>query len=232
MKTNLMNEMRPTMFITKNKQRLKQFNGTVFLKNGEEFEIELFNGTQDKVLAKIEINNKSLGNKGIVLRPGERIFLDRHLNVQKKFIFETYMINGNDKNSMTAIEKNGDVVVKFYKEYIPTNYYVNYPSPITYATNYPIEFTTTCSTISYYSTSDKLENIETGRIDVGSVSNQTFINDNSNFDYSYSWISQWKILPESRKVLTSEDLTLYCTKCGTKRKKTTYKFCPTCGTKF
>ena len=150
-----------------------------------------------------------------MLRPGERIFLDRHLNVQKKFIFETYMINGNDKNSMTAIEKNGDVVVKFYKEYIPTNYYVNYPSPIKFTTNYPIEFTTTCSTISYYSTSDKQENIETGRIDIGSASNQTFINDNSNFDYSYSWISQWKILPESRKVLTSLTFIVY----GTKIKK-------------
>jgi len=34
----------------------------------------------------------------------------------KKFLFETYSIDGNDKQTKQAIQKNGDVVVKFYNE--------------------------------------------------------------------------------------------------------------------
>jgi hypothetical protein len=52
----------PQSFITKSKQRLKQHIDTVYLNNGDEFEIELFNPTQNKVLAKIELNGKSIGN--------------------------------------------------------------------------------------------------------------------------------------------------------------------------
>jgi hypothetical protein len=66
----------PQSFITKSKQRLKQQIDTVYLNDGDEFEIELYNPTQNKVLAKIEMNGNSIGN-GIILRPGERVFLER-----------------------------------------------------------------------------------------------------------------------------------------------------------
>ena len=88
----------PTSFITKGKQRLKQNIDTVYLKNGDEFEIELFNPTQNKVLAKIEVNGNSIGN-GIILRPGERIYLERHLGESKKFLFETYTVEGDSGGS-------------------------------------------------------------------------------------------------------------------------------------
>ena len=52
----------PQSFITKSKQRLKQHVDTVYLNNGDEFEIELFNPTQNKVLSKIEINGISIGS--------------------------------------------------------------------------------------------------------------------------------------------------------------------------
>jgi hypothetical protein len=58
----------PQSFITKGKQRLKQHTDTVYLKDGDEFEIELFNPTSNKVLAKIELNGDSIGS-GIILRP-------------------------------------------------------------------------------------------------------------------------------------------------------------------
>ncbi len=103
----------PQSFITKSKQRLKQHVDTVYLKNGDEFEIELFNPTQNKVLAKIELNGVSIGS-GIVLRPGERVFLERYLDDAKKFLFETYIVNGNNNDVQQAIAKNGDVTVKFY----------------------------------------------------------------------------------------------------------------------
>jgi hypothetical protein len=108
----------PQSFITKSKQRLKQHVDTVYLNNGEEFEIELFNPTQNKVLAKIELNGVSIGS-GIILRPGERVFLERYLDDAKKFLFETYTINGGDDEVLTAIKNNGDVTVKFYKELTP-----------------------------------------------------------------------------------------------------------------
>jgi hypothetical protein len=85
----------PQSFITKSKQRLKQQIDTVYLNDGDEFEIELYNPTQNKVLAKIEMNGNSIGN-GIILRPGERVFLERYLDVAKKFLFETYVVNGNN----------------------------------------------------------------------------------------------------------------------------------------
>lgn len=105
----------PQSFITKNKQRVKQYVDTVYLENGDEFEIELFNPTQNKVLAKIELNGVSIGS-GIILRPGERVFLERYLNEPKKFKYETYFVDGNDASVESAIQRNGDVIVSFYNE--------------------------------------------------------------------------------------------------------------------
>ena len=46
----------PQSFITKGKQRLKQHGSNVYLNNGEEFEVEIFNPKSNSVLAKIKIN--------------------------------------------------------------------------------------------------------------------------------------------------------------------------------
>lgn len=106
----------PVAFIAKNKQRIKQFNNEiVYLKNGDEFQVELFNPTKTKVLARIEMDGKSIG-PGIVLRPGERVFLERHVNDPRKFKFNTYEVNGNNNEVKKAIEDNGSVVVKFFQE--------------------------------------------------------------------------------------------------------------------
>ena len=110
----------PQSFITKGKQRLKQHIDTVYLKNGDEFEIELYNPTQNKVLAKIEMNGNSIGS-GIILRPGERVFLERYLDEAKKFLFETYVVIGDNEDVKQAIANNGNVVVKFYNEDIFPN---------------------------------------------------------------------------------------------------------------
>ena len=97
----------PTVYVTKGRQRVKQYdNYIVYLKNGDEFEIEFFNPTINKVLAKINLNGKSLGS-GIVLRPGERVFLERYIDEAKKFLFETYEVDGNDSNVKEAIKMNG-----------------------------------------------------------------------------------------------------------------------------
>lgn len=248
----------PQSFITKGKQRLKQHVDTVYLKNGDEFEIELYNPTQNKVLAKIEMNGNSIGN-GIVLRPGERVFLERYLDEAKRFLFETYNVEGNNKEIEQAIAHNGDVVVKFYNEDIlPTRSFygsgttltINNPSwfstgsPYTYTTHNTLgntSFTTTStSTNAFYNASltsgtistNSLRSVETGRVEKGSNSDQSFTYDNSSFQSYPSTTNWWKIKPQSTKPLVKEDLVVYCTECGSKRKKDNHKFCPHCGTKF
>lgn len=234
----------PTAFITKNKQRLKQYNNNVFLRNGDEFEIELFNPTSKKVLAKIKLNGEYISHGGIVLRPGERVFLERYLDVAKKFKFETYEIDANDRDAKNAIQNNGDVEIEFYDEYYMPNVIITlspsyyYPTYYTSTSDVNINYNNTTnvnlitaeeSTISYNETKNT---IETGRIERGSNSNQDFINDYSTFNNYYSHKVYWKILPESQKQYVKEDLKVYCTKCGAKRKKTSHLFCPYCGTKF
>jgi ribosomal protein L40E len=113
----------PSVNICINKSRVKIYDGilpTVYLQSKTEFQIELFNPTQDTVMAKIKLNNKHISQGGLVLRPGERVFLDRYIDVAKKFLFETYTVE--DSNEVAkAIEKNGDLVVEFFNE-INDNY--------------------------------------------------------------------------------------------------------------
>src|SRR6185369_9879640 len=86
----------PTAQLCINKSRLKVYNKetspTYYLTNGQEFQIELFNPTTDTILAKIQLNGKYISQGGLVLRPGERVFLERYIDVAKKFLFETYEV--------------------------------------------------------------------------------------------------------------------------------------------
>lgn len=271
----------PQSFITKGKHRLKQHIDTVYLNNGDEFEVELFNPTPTKVLSKIEMNGNSIG-AGIILRPGERVFLERYLDEAKKFLFETYEVEGDNNDVQKAIANNGDVVVRFYDEQrITTSNTINYQpwygttlslnntlsgsstgiSKIT-PTGYDPTCTTTTNINATYtsgnstflnssntlggstnytrtlndvvlsSVSTPSNKTETGRVEKGSNSNQSFVTDYSNFSSYPSSSNWWKILPNSQKLVTREDLVTYCTECGSKRKKDTHKFCPSCGTKF
>jgi hypothetical protein len=117
-------EKYPEIFVTKNKQRLKQHGTSVYLNNGEEFELEFFNPTSKKILAKIKFNGVSIGS-GLIIRPGERVFLERYIDTSKKFLFEIYEVNGINKQVLTAIEQNGNISVDFYKEYEPITYSTN-----------------------------------------------------------------------------------------------------------
>jgi len=284
----------PVAYVTKGKHRLKQYNNeTVYLRNGDEFELELFNPTSDKVMAKVELNGNSLG-AGIVLRPGERVFVERYLDEARKFAFSTYEVNGKNEEVKRAIANNGDVRVLFYKESIP----YSYPVTTTWTTNWPTWYGGSYTTPTFggpstltgsikssgnldldgisshsvmYSNSlndnsldfsaqacmdggldfapqsmkrsapagRKLsksvkasKNVETGRIDKGSSSNQSFGHDYSTFNTYWTWETKWKILPVSQKPLVSSDIKVFCTNCGTRQKKSSHMFCSNCGTKF
>jgi ribosomal protein L44E len=267
------NASKPQSFITKGKKRLKQYNDTVYLNNGDEFEVELYNPTQNKVLAKIEMNGKSIGN-GIILRPGERVFLERYLDEAKKFLFETYQVEGDNNQVLNAILSNGDIAIKFYDEEITSPFTLTttgtstyYPNVTTISNNgayYGVGSTNTYYTAGIGSTGGFVntsltnnitnlnptyssntsnfnlsntslrskKSVETGRVEKGSNSSQTFVGDSSRFKSYATETNWWKILPQSQKMVTREDLVIYCTECGSKRKKDNHKFCPHCGTKF
>lgn len=255
--------------ITTNRNRAKNYGNSIYLKNGQNFEIELFNPTQSKALAKISINGKLISNAGIVLRPGERVYLERFLDSRNKFVFETYEVE-NSKQTMDAIANNGLVEISFYSESFNnysyfgntgTNIFNRYTVPYTIHTRYntnTVEIPgtvgnsgitgstiTTTSSGSYYTNMYSLDmsmkksapnmisqSIETGSVEKGGHSNQNFHQVSENFDSFPSTSVTYKIMPESQKPVEISNLRNYCTGCGTRIKKPTWKFCPNCGTKF
>jgi hypothetical protein len=85
------------------------------MKDQTEFEIELYNPTKEKIMAMIEMNGSPISDSGIILKPGQRVFLERFLDHEKKFLYETYVVNNNNQTK-EAIQNNGKVTVKFHKE--------------------------------------------------------------------------------------------------------------------
>lgn len=126
MKQTITGPSMPMAAICINKSRLKTYHKdkhpTFYLEKGQEFQIELFNPTSDTILAKIQLNGNHISQGGLVLRPGERVFLERYLDVAKKFKFDTYEV-ANTAEVRKAIEDNGDFKVEFYKESKPTYLY-------------------------------------------------------------------------------------------------------------
>ena len=244
----------PTAHITRKKSRLKVYNGnTVFLNDKDNFEFEIHNPTQKSVLCKIKLNGEYISTGGVVIRPGQRVFLERFLDTNNKFEFSTYEVKDTSLNR-TAIDLNGDVRIEFYNEqtYQPNYglYVLNGSSTTTAGTTagspYYGNMTFTTSTTSssapmasYYSNTSSVsslvgeptlskKSIETGRVEKGEKSKQNFTNSYQNFEYNVSHQISLKILPLSNKNKTTEEIKYYCTECGTKT-KSKYKFCPSCG---
>lgn len=266
-----------------NKSLLKEFHNNendriVYLKDGDEFQIQIFNPYQYVIGVSFTFNSDNVDNSRLlVLKPGERVWLDRYLNENKKLKFSTYNVN-NSNDVKKAIEKNGIVNMYFYKEKEKNdNIYIYSPlvkswEPNTVFYNYEItcdnntknycdtklraaslgissltgSMDSSCSSASTYTSySDSIDNtrslldtrsyksksIETGRIDKGSYSNQNFTNYYGDFDSWYFKKETIKILPESQKQISSNDLSKkYCHNCG-KKIKVDFKFCPNCGAK-
>ena len=249
----------PTAHVTKRKSRLKVYGGVnVYMNDGETFEIELYNPKTNSVLVKIKLNGKYISDSGLVIRPGQRVFLERFLDSNNKFVFSTYEVKDTRPNR-DAIAFNGNVEVEFYDE----QQIVTYPhltggswgnswttinntgSPyyggITYTTNSAgINGTITSSSAFYSSSTPEGPNIrssgvkksvETGRVEKGESSDQSFVSVSENFSSYVSHKVVYKILPTGTKTTEIKEITNYCPECGKKQKKE-YKFCPSCGTKL
>ena len=254
----------PTANITVGKNRQKIYSGNrIFLDSGVEFEIELFNPTNKVVLAKIILNGTNTSGTGLVLNPGVRVFLDRHIDSQKRLKFDTYEVEKNNSQVEKAIENNGRILIEFYEEENNTTFYTGqyYDNLIktsgndylnTVYGNSTIGSTTYSGTDSYnlttttsYNASDNLqisgsnakfdklnETKETGRVEKGSTSDQVFTSVNKNFKLFSFHTVMYHLLPKSEKPVEVDEIRVYCTNCGTRRRNDNWKFCPKCGTKF
>lgn len=305
------NAKQPCFYISQRGGRKKIHKDSfVYLRDKEEFDIELVNPTQDSILAKIEIDSKLISTSGIVIRPGERIVLKRFLDENKAFVFNTYEIDGSDQTLVNATSNNGKVKVSFYKEktihhnpYCLSSWtypsWIYYPGTVTIGPSYPFNqpyiwcgssgtggssitggnagttyningtnlTNTGCSgsiltntigssystgstfTGSSYSTgsdysclnssinsvcSDSLNNVslETGRVEKGSITDQSFTNVSLDFESYVSYTCELQILPESRMPLEKADLNkVFCHACG-RKSKPLENFCSDCGTKL
>lgn len=103
----------------KDKGRKSLKNGKVFLNDGDQFEIELFNPLTNSVLASIKLNGNPISSSGLIIKPGQRVYLDCFTDDRKKFVFKTYNIDDSDE-AKDAIKNNGLLEVYFYKEEIIT----------------------------------------------------------------------------------------------------------------
>ena len=238
-----------TAHITRNRNRSRIYEDTVYFKNGENFEIELFNPSTAKALAKIKINGNNISKGGIILRPGERVYLERFIETNNKFLFETYEVDKSEE-SINAIRDNGLVEIDFYTEQVFGNPYGLQitPQTWTYINQSPVigSINLTGSTPPFggttvnnlYTTTTSSPNarsasLETGRVEMGESSNQKFKDSfGSNFNSFPAKSIKYRIIPESQKPMDSGSIRNYCTNCGTRMKKQTWKFCPNCGSKI
>lgn len=256
---------RPDTFITINKSRMKIYpHNEIYLNDEDEFEIEFHNRTTESWLAKIIFNGKASSDLGLVIRPGERTYLDTpdlSNRDKRKFSFKTYEV---EKGQGNIIRENGKLEIQFFREKqcSPTitysggcsNWYVNNSGGGGTGGNPNFGHPTiTCNTgnlqafnsggegrsmskgaggsSALYSAQVQPEMEETGRIERGSDSDQSFVYSDLEFENYYSYNIVYKLLPVSKKAITINEVRRYCTGCGKKKKKKE-RFCPQCGKKF
>jgi hypothetical protein len=131
----------PTAHITISRNRVKTYGANVYLKDKTNFEIELWNPKSIRVLAKIKVNGIYVTGGGIVVNPGQRVYLERFVDVNRKFQFSTYEVE-DSKEAKKAIQNNGDVQVDFYSEIVQTNISLNGVQTITISAPPPITYRT------------------------------------------------------------------------------------------
>jgi hypothetical protein len=256
---------KPEAWIAVSSNRQKIYGDkNVYLDNGQEFQIELYNPTNQPYLAKMYLNGNLISPSGLVLKPGQRYFLDRFIDEKKKLVFSTYEVD-DDPEVKQAIANNGMIKVEFYPEQAPLNWCTItttpcYPYHQTWRTSPNIWYSTntggltfgsstgtlnvstgtvstssasfTSNTSNTFSTLRESKSLETGRVEQGSKSNQELINTYGNFSWIWTYSSEYQILPRSVKPVEVSEIRDYCTECGVRIKKKTWKFCPTCGEKL
>lgn len=227
----IMSITNPNAWIVSPKDRGRKSikNGVVFLKDNDEFEIELYNPLSVSVLADIKLNGIDISKSGLILKPGQRVYLDCFIDDKRKFIFKTYEVE-NSEESMQAIQNNGSLEVFFYKEEFFQKYISNYGMIRT--TGYPyftgninLPYNSTCSGTSISNLNSNItltnsassytqnincsynnDNIETGRVEKGDKSSQNFQEVYMNFESYCISYTKIKILPDSQRPMEVKDI--------------------------
>ena len=292
MKNSIMPGNKPEAWIAVSNARQKIYDSNkVYLMDDEEYQIELYNPTKFVYSCKLYIDDTLTTNTSIVLKPGQRYFLDRFLDKPDKFKFSTYSV-GNDKPSLDAISENGKIKIEFFKEIqnlnlnlnvnmgnCGTTTYTQYPYSGNLYNNWPNynlpnpiygsgssrsnivgncgsgvtnayysstnsantstkcmnTFTTTSAGIfngdinTVYNDASSETEVETGRTEKGSKSDQKFDIFNGNFQLFPEFSSEYKILPVSQKNVEIGEIRNYCSACKTRIRKQSWKYCPSCG---
>lgn len=221
----------PEVNVLVSKNRKKKFDNKIYLDNLQEFELEIYNPSTSNLGILIELNGSLISQNHLIIKPGQRLFLDRYIDTNNKFVFNTYDVD-NTESSKTAIANNGKLEISFYKEKQYNDYTINSPSIMycNYSSNIGIN-TTSIGTTASYNADDIVQpigdKVETGRIEKGGLSNQSFVQTNMNFHDTSSYLETFQLLPISQKPLEPKDLIKHCTQCSYKLKKE-WKFCPNC----
>ena len=116
------------------KDQLPKCGNAYYLRDGQEFIIMLYNPTPRKVAAKIFINGRA-EQAMLVLRPGQRAWIERFIDTDRKFKFETYEVD-DTAEGRAATADNGKVRVEFYDEAWPQPPQVIYVEKPVYAPVY------------------------------------------------------------------------------------------------
>ena len=119
--TRMQESMPSAIILAKNPRtssldELRTYQGnSIYLNNGDEFQIRLFNPLKERIGVQIGING-DLSQSLLVLNPGEDVTLDRFLDDKSKMLYETYTIDGNNQAALNAAADNGIVNINFFKE--------------------------------------------------------------------------------------------------------------------
>lgn len=220
----------PEAFISVRNNRVKHYihegENRIYLEDGTEFELEFYNNSDDYVKAVITINGVKQAS-ALVLRPHQRFYLDRFMDEQKKFKFNTFLTGNDDIEKLKEIiEKNGRIKIEFYQEskpFIPYTYTTNawyngntgnFPldNSLTYrggvsdtremndgnVSNYSAKLKS-CGVNALCNMRSEPEEIETGRVEAGAKSNQDFVSTDKQFGYWPVATFEYHIMPKSHK---------------------------------
>lgn len=117
-------QLLPTVSIAVNGNKLKVYdNNAVYLKNGTEFELFFENNTAFNYKAEIIINGEH-EHSSLVLSPYQRFRLNRFMDTNKKMLFDVYEVDDNNVVK-EIIKNNGNIIVKFYKEFSPIQWTIS-----------------------------------------------------------------------------------------------------------
>jgi hypothetical protein len=177
------NNATPEAYVTRKKSRAKIYhNNSIYLQDGETFEIEMFNPKKSSVLAKISLNNQEISQSGFIIKPGQRVFIERFVDSNNKFVFKTYDVEDNT-DSLAAISDNGYINIRFYDEYFQAHsssiggLYLQEPN-FTITPNY---YSQNIGIVSYFGGSVNTLSVSTSDTNfIGNTSNSTFTNSHSN----------------------------------------------------